>query len=184
MNTVQPIREMVVVEGIQHYLKQRNERNFVMFCLGIYTGLRISDILNLQVRDVRDKDHIYLREIKTGKLKSLAINPELKRILKPYIKDKENHEFLVPSRKGKNKPINREQAYRILKEVAEHFDLERIGTHTLRKTFGYHFHKMTNNSEMLREIFNHADVSITRKYIGIEQDTIDQAISKMKFSSR
>lgn len=181
MNFVQPIRDPVVIEGIKHYFKQTNERNYIMFCLGIYTGLRISDILNLKVSDFKGKDRIYLREIKTSKLKTLPIHPELKKILKPYMDGKQDHQYLVISRKGENKPIKRTQAYKILKEAATKFHLESIGTHTLRKTFGYHFHKMTNNSEMLREIFNHVDVSITRKYIGIEQDTIDQAFFKLKY---
>lgn len=179
MNFVQPIRDPEIIEEIKRYLKQTNERNYIMFVLGIYTGLRISDILQLKVGDVK-KDRIYLREIKTQKRKSIPIHPYLKRILKPFIENKEDHTYLIQSRKGKNKPIQRSMAYRILREVADRFGLESIGTHTLRKTFGYHFHKQTNNSEMLREIFNHVDVSITRKYIGIEQDTIDQAIFRLK----
>ena len=40
------------------YLKSTNERNLVMFELGIYGGLRISDILKLRVKDVRNKKYI------------------------------------------------------------------------------------------------------------------------------
>jgi integrase len=180
MNYVQPIRDPEVIAAIKRYLKATNERNYILFLLGIYTGLRISDILQLKVGDVK-KDRIYLREIKTKKRKSLPIHPALKRALKPYIEGKEDHIYLIQSRKGENKPIQRSMAYKILKDVANRFGLESIGCHTLRKTFGYHFHKETNNSEMLREIFNHADVSITRRYIGIEQDTIDEAIFRLRF---
>lgn len=179
MNFVQPIRDQEIIDGIKRYLKETNMRNYILFVTGIYTGLRISDILQLKIGDVK-KDRIRLRETKTDKLKSMPIHPELKRILKPYVADKQDHEYLFKSRKGKNKPIKREMAYKILRHVADEFGLESIGCHTMRKTFGYHFHKQTNNSEMLREIFNHSDVSITRKYIGIEQDTIDQAIFKLK----
>jgi len=180
MNFVQPIRNLEVIEGIKRYLKEKNERDYIMFIIGIYTGLRISDLLQLKVGDLK-KDRITLREAKTQKLKSMAIHPELKRAIKSYLADKQDHEYLIKSRKGKNKPIKREQAYRILRQAADEFGLESIGTHTLRKTFGYHFHKMSNNSEMLRKIFNHSDVSITREYIGIEQDTIDQAIFKLSY---
>lgn len=179
MNFVQPIRDLEIIDGIKRYLKETNMRNYILFVTGIYTGLRISDILQLKVGDVK-KDRISLRETKTKKLKSMPIHPELKRIFKSYLADKQDHEYLIKSRKGKNKPIKREMAYKILRQVADEFGLESIGCHTMRKTFGYHFHKITNNSEMLREIFNHSDVSITRKYIGIEQDTIDQAIFKLK----
>jgi len=179
MNYVQPIRDLEIINGIKRYLKKKNERNYVLFVVGIYTGLRISDILALKVGDLK-KDRLFLREIKTSKLKTIPIHPELKKLIKSYLEGRENHEYLIQSRKGINRPIKRCAAYKILRDVAKRFGLESIGTHTLRKTFGYHFHKQTNNSEMLREIFNHSDVSITRKYIGIEQDTIDQAIFKLK----
>ena len=56
MNTVQPIRDMNTVMDIARYLKQNNERDYVMFTTGIYSGLRVSDILKLRVKDVRGKD--------------------------------------------------------------------------------------------------------------------------------
>ncbi|MFN0222122.1 site-specific integrase [Paenibacillus sp. KR2-11] len=180
MKFVQPIRDPDVIEAIKQYLKKTNNRNYIMFCIGIYTGLRISDILNLRVSDVM-KERIFVKEIKTRKENKVPVNPELRKILDGYIKGKEPYEYLLPSRKGTNRPIKREQAYRILRSVARRFGLESIGTHTLRKTFGYHFHKMNNNTELLRVIFNHTDVTITRRYIGIEQDTIDEAIFKLRY---
>lgn len=68
MNTVEPIRDLDVVMDIAEYLKGKSDRNYVMFMFGIYTGLRISDILKFRVRDVRDKDAVYIREKKTGKV--------------------------------------------------------------------------------------------------------------------
>jgi integrase len=57
-------------------------------------------------------------------------------------------------------------AYKILRKVAERFHLEEVGTHTLRKTFGYHFYQQTKDVAMLQEIFNHSSPAITLKYIG------------------
>lgn len=76
MNTVEPIRDMNIVWDVADYLKARNERDYVLFMFGIYTGLRISDILKLRVRDVREKDYVYIRENKTGKEKRFPINTE------------------------------------------------------------------------------------------------------------
>ena len=67
MNTVEPIRDIGKIWDIADYLGEQNERNRIMFLFGIYVGLRISDILKLQVRDVRDKSHVTIREQKTGK---------------------------------------------------------------------------------------------------------------------
>lgn len=82
MNTVQPIRDMNTVMDIARYLKQNNERDYVMFTTGIYSGLRVSDILKLRVKDVRGKDYIAMREKKTKKEKRFIINKNLKRYWK------------------------------------------------------------------------------------------------------
>jgi integrase len=58
--------------------------------------------------------------------------------------------------------------------------LDEIGTHTLRKTFGYHFYQQTKDVAMLQEIFNHSSPAITLKYIGVNQDSMDRAMTKFK----
>jgi len=45
----------------------------------------------------------------------------------------------------------------------------------LRKTFGYHFYQQTKDVALLQELFNHSSPSVTLRYIGINQDKIDQA---------
>ena len=76
MNTVEPIRDLETVLDIADYLKIKNQRDYVMFMFGIYSGLRISDILKFRVRDVRDKDFISQREKKTRQEKRVPINKE------------------------------------------------------------------------------------------------------------
>ena len=81
MSTVEPIRDISMVNDIADYLEVRSKRNFVLFLTGIYTGLRISDILTLKVRDVKDKNFIIVHEQKTKKVKQprkIIINNELK----------------------------------------------------------------------------------------------------------
>jgi len=56
------------------------------------------------------------------------------------------------------------------------FNIEEIGTHTLRKTFGYHFYKKTNDIALLMELFNHSSQSITLRYIGMNQDFMDEQL--------
>ena len=90
MNTVEPIRDNEVVLDIADYLKSRNQRDYVMFMFGIYSGLRICDILQFRVRDVRGKDYIVRREKKTRKEKRFPINRNLKKILEAYIRDKKD----------------------------------------------------------------------------------------------
>lgn len=60
-------------------------------------------------------------------------------------------------------------AYKMLRTAAEYVNLDDIGTHTLRKTFGYHFYKQAKDVDMLQEIFNHSDQRTTLRYIGINR---------------
>lgn len=179
MNFVQPIRDPRLVEDIANYLKKRNERDYIMFLLGIYTGRRISDILKFKVGDVKGKKHFTIREQKTRKQIFLEFNPKLKKALDEYIHDLDPDDYLIKSRQGYNRPLHRTTAYKILREAAFAFNIyEPIGTHTLRKTFGYHFYKQTNDVVTLMEIFNHSHPSITLRYIGITADSINNAIKK------
>lgn len=181
MNTVEPIRDMDTVLDLADYLKSNNIRDYVMYMFGIYSGLRISDILKFRVREVKGKNAVYIREQKTGKEKRFALNEELVAIIREYVKDKKDYEYLFKSPRFPNKPITRQQAYNILTGAGKVFGIESIGTHTLRKTFGYHMYQQTHDAVTLMEIFNHADISITLRYIGINQDNKDKAIRGLTY---
>lgn len=75
---------------------------------------------------------------------------------------------LFPSRKG-DKPISKIQAYRQLQKAGGFAGVESLGTHTMRKTFGYWFYKQTKNIAMLQEILNHSTPQLTLRYIGINK---------------
>lgn len=175
MNLVQPIRDKSKIDEIKALLKRQSYRDYFMFVMGINTGLRISDILKLRVQDVRDRTYITIKEQKTGKAKRFKINAALRSIVDEYITGMNYQDYLFPSRKG-SKPIGRVQAYKVLNAVARKVGLDEIGTHTLRKTFGYHFYQKTKDVAQLQEILNHSAPSVTLRYIGISQDIIDRAI--------
>ncbi|GAE27014.1 phage integrase [Halalkalibacter wakoensis JCM 9140] len=181
MNFVQPIRDPKKIHDIGEFLRKASERNYMFFFLGINTGLRIKDILNLKVKDVSGH-YLSLREFKTKKQKRQRITPDLHRELKKYCAGMKADEFLFQSRKGTNKPIVRETAYRILREAAEAHGLDEIGCHTLRKTFGYHFYNQTKDIALLQKLLNHTSQAETLRYIGVDQDAMDNAMKKFKIS--
>ena len=177
MNYVQPIRDLDKLDAIKKYLRLRNLRDWMLFVAGINSGLRISDLLLLRVEDVGGK-HIVLKETKTRKRKWIRIVPKLRRAFDSYTPDMNDRDFLFRSREGGNKPISRARAYQVLREAARVHGLDHIGTHTMRKTFGYHFYQQYKDVALLQRIFNHANQSVTLRYIGIDQDAMDQAMSK------
>ena len=173
MTTVEPIRNVENIKKIEQILS-KNPRNLLFFTMGTNCGLRISDILGLDVKDVKDKSYIQIVEKKTGKFKKFPINAKLKPMLKDFTKGKKMTEPLFTT-KFKNR-LERVAAYKIINAACKEAGLEeRVGTHTLRKTFGYHHYQKFKDVVMLQKIFNHYSPEITLRYIGIEQSQIDES---------
>ena len=104
----------------------------------------------------------------------------LKKELKKYYEEKHADEFLIKSRTGYNNPISRVRAYEILRKAGEVLGLYNLGTHTLRKTFGYQFYIQYKDVVTLQKIFNHSSPAITLRYIGVEQNHINNMIKGFK----
>ena len=173
MNCVEPIRKREQIENVKRILKCSGYRDFLLFLIGINSGLRVSDILKLKVSDVKQKDYIEISEQKTGKYKRFPITNSFKDYLNEFIVDKSLDDYLF-SGKQRNKPISRIQAYRIINNACRKAEITgHIGTHTMRKTFGYHFYREKKDIALLQYIFNHSAPSVTLRYIGINQDIFD-----------
>jgi integrase len=184
-NTVQPIRDIKNIDSIKKILWAQSLRDWLLFSLGINSGLRVSDLLKLKVRDVQDgkgkmNEYITVKEQKTKKVKRFPINKTSKKAIKEYLASREYNPdtYLFESRKrdsaGNSRPISRIQAYEIINNAARRVGIEDpIGTHTMRKTFGFHAYHNGCSVELLQQIFNHAAPSVTLRYIGITQEDID-----------
>lgn len=160
MEYVEPIREKKKINAMKKILRASGVRNEMLFVLGINSALRVSDLLGLKVSDIKDengniRDAVILKEKKTGKIKLFQLNESAKAIIKEYLKqtNPESEDSLFPSRKGR-KAISRVQAWQILNDAGKEAGIERIGTHTLRKTFGYHVYQQTNNLGLVQKLLN------------------------------
>ena len=171
MNIVEPIRDINDIKKIEQILAQQGLRDLLIFIMGTNCGLRISDILALNVGDVRGRTHIQIIEKKTGKFKKFPINAKLKPMFVKFTKGKANDEPLFMSRQGNR--MERTAAYRVINKACKSIGMEGlIGTHTLRKTFGYHHYQKFKDVVILQKIFNHSTPEVTLRYIGIEEDEI------------
>ena len=174
MSTVEPIRNLNDLKRLEDVLARQNMRNLLFFTIGTNCGLRISDILALNVEDVKDKNYIQIVEQKTGKSKKFPINSKLKPMFEEYTKGLNLKDPLFKS--TFNNRLDRFAAYHILKDACQKVGIEeKVGTHTLRKTFGYHHYRKYKDVALLQKIFNHSSPQITLRYIGIEQDQIDES---------
>lgn len=177
---VQPIRSLERLNDMKWSLKRHcGERDYILFLLGINTGLRVSDLLALKISDIKGKKKIVVKEGKTEKPRTIHLT-NIYDELNNYIKTLDGTEWLFPSRKG-DKPISRIQAYRQLNKASDMVDMpDGIGTHTMRKTFGYWHYKQFKDVAELQTILNHSHPEITLKYIGITEEEIENNLMSFK----
>jgi len=203
MESVDPIRDKHAVAAMAGYLRHWNVKYYLLFEFGIHTGLRISDLRRLTYGHVievyasgrrRWAERIRIRELKTRKtnmersilLKNTELGDVVKNCLSPISAWDDLTLPLFPSRMpdkdGKPRSIGRWQVGHVLKKAADACGIPgRIGTHTMRKTFGYHYYKNTKDIAALQSLFGHSSPSITLRYIGITQDDHDAAYKVVRF---
>lgn len=179
--TVGPIRSKEdIQEIVLWFMEQDMEKYAVLFKFGCYTGLRAGDIVNFKVKDVYKKNHVVLREQKTAKVKEFKLNPIVQDLLNNWVEKNnlETEDYLFQGRRGV--PIDRSQVYRLIVKACEDIGIEtNVGTHTMRKTFGYHHYKQFNDIATLQKIYNHSSPDVTLTYIGITQDRIDETYTQL-----
>ncbi|MGU3440014.1 tyrosine-type recombinase/integrase [Bacillus cereus] len=168
----QPIQNEKQLETIKTILLQSSKRDGLLFVLAVNSGLKVSEILQLQVGDVLDEDEnvrpsILFYDKKARAHKWFAVNENLQHAIKDYMKERKvwkQNEPLLKSQKG-TKSITRQHAWHILNTAAIKVGLERISSHTLRKTWGYYAYKSGVDIAFLQHFFGHSSPSTTLKYI-------------------
>lgn len=190
MGTTQPIRNRKELQKFSTYYQtvKPHPRNYALIILGLNTALRISDLLQLQWFDVYDfytqrfREHLLILEQKTGKQNYIALNKNAKNALRWYMDAcfPQESDYLFCKNTDRQHPINRSQAYRIVKEAAAQTTNSRmVSCHSMRKTFGYHAWKQGAQPSLLMGLFNHSSYDVTKRYLGIEQDEKDSVYLKI-----
>lgn len=183
-----PIKDEEKILDIQDYLKDKNERDYMLFILGISTGYRAGDLVKIKVRDIKEalvEGYFLILESKKKNTKKIRvenrkprrayINSKLAVKLKNYIEYKKDYEFLFKSRKGKNKNITVAHVSRILSQAANEFNLNHITAHSMRKTFAYRIYLESGKDlTTVREMLGQSSNEIAKRYIGLDEEIYDK----------
>lgn len=183
MIDVQPLKTKQEVNGLIEALGMTKEfglRNQLLFKLGITTGLRCGDLVALTVEQVKGKSKFKILEGKTKKERTVALSHVMEEIADYVETLPPDTVYLFPSRKG-DSHISTTQAYRIITKAGDMIGRKDIGTHTMRKTFGYTYYQATKDVATLMEIFNHSSQKTTLRYIGITEESIENSIKSISF---
>lgn len=188
---VYPFRSEEDLQKMHNYFVEKGQdRNDMMFIVGINVGLRAGDLLTLtwdkiiDIENIVEKgwrivDGVTVKEEKTGKFRTFYFNTSCKTVLKAYFEkyQPDVNSYVFASRKGDY--VNVKSAGKILKTAAKAVGIKyNVGTHSMRKTFGYHQLKAHNNDAMfvcqLQEMFGHSSPQITLRYCGLETEKLQQ----------
>lgn len=157
--------------------------------IGCFWGLRVSDILALRWKQILHVDEFCIIEKKTGKSRTIRINPQLKRHISGCYQQIHPIGIDAPilvSQKGTIFTVQRINV--ILKEVKTKYGLsiKNFSCHSLRKTFGRQVYNMNGESAelaliKLMELFNHSSVAITKRYLGLRTEELLQTYDCLTF---
>lgn len=188
MNYVEPIRDRKKIAQIKNLLRgQGRYRDLLLFVVGINTALRISDLLQLQVGHFLDdqgkvRRRFWIKEQKRGKRQEVTINQSIREALTEYLGEyphvaKEGDNFLFFNPKT-NQPIKRGQAWKFITTICHEVGLSgNYGTHSLRKTWGYHARMQGVDLALIMHKLNHESIVYTKRYLGITDDEL-QAVAQ------
>lgn len=182
-----PIKDLEYIKKIKNYFlnngdKQYRKRNYTIFCTGISTGLRASDLLTLKVKDVFGDDgmldEINIHEQKTGNLTHCVLNDEIKQVLFDYICTFDEiipDAYLFPAPKSYLGHLQVNSLWYMFDRCSKALNLPfHFTTHSLRKTFAYwtirmHYYDQ-NIIFSLQDMLNHRDIKNTLYYSGHTKD--------------
>ena len=192
MKVVQPIRDLDVLQKCYEIAQEHDKRKKaweasweLILLVGFNTSLRVSDFRRFRVADLRGKDYAQIQAKKTHKEARILINPTARREINRLLVGRRGDEYILQSKMKdyathKPRPITRQRVYQIMNIIAKQAGIEeRIGCHTLRKTFGYHYYKMTGDVVSLQRILCHSYQRETLIYIGVIQENIDESLMKL-----
>jgi integrase len=161
----------------------------LLISIGVFTGLRISDLLQLRFNQFEGTDILTITEIKTKKQRRIKINQDLKEIvarLKFKMNIVDTNQSIFINKYG-TKPIDKSYVNVKLKEIFKKYDILLEGnasSHLFRKTLGNRVLRLNNYSAesviLLMELFSHSSPAMTKKYLGIREKEIHDVYDSVR----
>ena len=171
-------------------LERDEEYKFcLLITIGVFTGLRIGDLLQLRFSQFENTDILTVQEQKTNKTRRIKINPDLKEIVervknKMVVTDTDQHIFL---NRYRTKPIDKSYVNVKLKEIVKRYDINidgNVSSHLFRKTLGNRVLRLNNYSNesviLLMELFGHSSPAITKRYLGLREREIHDVYDSLR----
>lgn len=165
MNVISPIKSIEEINLIKNlYKKKQQIPELAMFTLAINTGIDISSLLKLMVKNVKGKFYLEISPRKT-----VPIDERTRELISILGKGRDTSEILFLNQKGKR--FDRMSLYASFKEICSELGLsENYSIASWRKTFAYHHYKKYKDLSFLMWLFNQHSIELALKFIGEEEN--------------
>ena len=187
LNKEKRLPEILTLEEIKKIINSfdhtpENRRNRMICKMLIATGARISEILNLEIKNVENTDFEFVKVFGKGsKYRYIPIYPELENELKEYInvyrsqlKSSVGSFLLFPG-------IRRENFWKVLNKHALNVGIEKkIHPHLFRHSTATLLLENGADIRMVQEILGHASIKTTEIYTHVEKSTLKKIYESVK----
>ena len=185
-----PVKSRKIINDVIAWFDEnKSQRDSLLFRFGINVGFRLSDTLPIRYSDIYGidgefREHLIVRERKTGKEISRVLNNRIRLYLDRYILDRpalrSENGYIFYSARLPDRPVHKSQVWKIFKKCEYFLALQGFSPQAMRKTFAWHLFKVTNDIRVVQKALNHYSPSVTMLYIGIDQVDVDKACKLLK----
>jgi len=175
-----------------YFLSKGDVRDYALWTVGVGTGLRVSDLISLQYRNVLEsttgfRERIKMFEKKTGKPNNVLLTEGVTEALRRYCEsikwEFDENDFIFSSQKGRGKvPMAPQYAWHLISNAGKELGLPlNFGSHTMRKSFANIVacaDRSTVDMNVITKVqglLNHSDQRVTMKYLGTFNEMYDKA---------
>lgn len=145
--------------------------------IGVNLALRVGDLIAIEFANIDvENARIKVVEQKTGKVRNIKLNDKVLNIIKRRRESYPDDVYLFqPHRRNRqtNKPVSKSSVYKAFRKASINLSVQ-CTTHTMRKTRGYQLRRAGYDISVISKLLNHSDPRVTMRYIGIDQDDIDE----------
>ena len=167
------------------------ERDFMMLELMYATGVRVSELISIRLRDI-DLEGGVMRVLGKGdKERLVPLHDEVIQVLKRYIHEVRVHQHIDPqysdhlllNRYGRN--LSRQSVFKRLKHIAAQSGIQKtIGPHTIRHTFATHLVQNGADIRVVQSLLGHESITSTEIYTHLESRQLEETLKRYHPQSR
>lgn len=179
MAEVHAVKSLDTVKLISYLLERHYGQQIAdIWNIGLNLALRITDLLSIRFSDIQS-DRLLLKEGKTGKVANIKLNQKTIEVIHRIRTEHPDHTYLFQSFRNQRAgnlppaPLSRRYVSRAFALIGEDVGIA-LGTHSMRKTRGYHLYKSTKDIARVMKMLRHSAEGVTLRYIGITQEDIDR----------